>query len=215
MMPTSVQTIDREKTLSNKESLFQRINEILEALKIGVQVMVAKTGLAVGKDAIDDTADDILQASMEVAVNIADRYDPTKNAYSWLMAIAVNKIKEARRLQAIEYQRERLIGDTYEKDIEEDAKNSGLSEDEWLETLLGKKQDQSRLDEIMPGVEDILALIKEPERSLLRLFYINEMSAKEIAQVLNVNEATTLVRLSRARKQLFVAYQKNELRGAK
>jgi RNA polymerase sigma-70 factor (ECF subfamily) len=152
---------------------------------------------------------------MEVAVNIADRYDPTQNAYSWLMAIAVNKIKEARRLQAIEYQRERLIGDTYEKDIEEDAKNSGLSEDEWLETLLGKKQDQSRLDEIMPGVEDILALIKEPERSLLRLSYINEMSAKEIAQVLNVNEATTLVRLSRARKQLFVAYQKNELRGAK
>lgn len=214
-MPLSTQTVDTERPLHNQEVLFRRINEILEPLKAGVQVLVAKSGLATGRDAISDRADDILQATLETAVKIADRYDLSQNAYSWLMGIATIKIKEARRLQAVEYKRERLIVETYGSEIDDNSKSLGLSEDEQLEILLIKTADRSRLDEILPGVEDILALIKEPERSLLRMAYVDEMSGKEIGQMLNVSEAAALMRVSRARQLLFLAYQNNEMKGAK
>ena len=213
-MPTKID--EGEQTLTSLEALFQGINESLEALKSGVQVLVARMGLAEGRDAISDRADDILQATtMEVAVKNAVRYDPSKPAYSWLMGIAVLKVKEARRIQSVEYKKEGLIGDAYASDTEESARIPGLSEDEKLEKLLGENPDHSRLDETLPSGEDILVLVKEPERTLLRLAYVNEMSGKEIAQVLNTNEADAFVRLSRARKKLLLAYQKNELRGAK
>jgi hypothetical protein len=93
-----------------REQLYDAIEEHLGLLNSGVQVLVARSGIAEGSEAINDVADEILAMTLETVFQIADRYDPSLNVYSWLLAIASNKLKDYKKKIAREYRHADLIG---------------------------------------------------------------------------------------------------------
>jgi RNA polymerase sigma factor (sigma-70 family) len=200
--------------ITPRERLYDAIEEHLDRLRIGVQVLVARSGTAEGVDAINDVADEILAMALETAIQIADRFDPSLNAYSWLLTIASNKLKDYRKKIAREYRHADLIGNMPEPQSQKQSNSERqwheMTEDEKLESMLRKKADHSRLEDQLFGLEDLLSLVNENDRNVLRLAYVSEMSGQELAEELNITEAAALMRLSRARSRLFVAYCNSE-----
>lgn len=200
--------------MAPREQLYVAIEEHLDHLKIGVQVLVARSGIAEGGVAINDVADEILAMALETAVHIADQYDPSLNAYSWLLTIASNKLKDYRKKVTREYRHADLIGNMPDPQ-QQDQSNSGhlwneLAEDQKFERMLSQKAGQSRLEDQLFGLEDLLSLANENDRIILQMAYVSDMSGQELAAVLNITEAAALMRLSRARSRLFTAYCKSE-----
>jgi len=200
--------------ITPRERLYAAIEEHLDHLRSGVQVLVARSGTAEGNQAINDVADEILAMTLETAIKIADRYDPSLNAYSWLLTIASNKLKDYRKKIAREYHHADLIGNMPDPQPKKQSKSellwNELAEDEKLERMLSKKTDPSRLEDQLFGLEELLSLVNENDRTLLQLAYVGEMSGQELATVLSITKAAALMRLSRARSRLYDAYYKSE-----
>jgi RNA polymerase sigma factor (sigma-70 family) len=200
--------------ITPREQLYGVIEDHLERLRSGVQVLVARSGIAEGSQAINDVADEILAMALETTILIADRYDPSQNAYSWLLTIAANKLKDYSKKVAREYRHADLIGNMPDPQPQEQSKSeplwNELAEDEKLERMLSKKTGHSRLEDQLFGLEELLSLVNENDRAILRLAYVSEMSGQELAAVLNITEAAALMRLSRARSRLYDAYYKSE-----
>ena len=123
--------------ISPRERLYDAIEEHLDRLRIGVQVLVARSGTAEGSDAINDVADEILAMALETAIQIADRFDPSLNSYSWLLTIASNKLKDQRKKIAREYRHADLIGNMPEPQSQKQSNSERqwheMAEDEKLE----------------------------------------------------------------------------------
>ena len=197
-----------------RERLYEAIEGCLDQLKIGVQVLVARSGTAEGSEAINDVADEILAMTLETVFQIADRYDSSLNVYSWLLTIASNKLKDYRKKIAREYRHADLIGNMPSPPSQDQSKSehawNELDEDKKLERMLAQKADHSVLEDQLFGLEDLLSLVNENDRNILHLAYVSEMSGQELADVLNITEAAALMRLSRARSRLYDAYCKSE-----
>jgi len=152
--------------------------------------------------------------TLETTIQIADRFDPSLNAYSWLLTIASNKLKDYRKKIAREYHHADLIGNMPDpqspKQTNSDHPWREMTEDERLERMLKKGADHSRLEDQLFGLDDLLSLVNENDRNILRLAYVSEMSGQELALALNITEAAALMRLSRARSRLYAAYSKSE-----
>jgi RNA polymerase sigma factor (sigma-70 family) len=74
------------------------------------------------------------------------------------------------------------------------------------------------VDTILQGIErkerakvinDCLLKLPEEERSLIWMFYFDELSLKEIIEVTQISEANLKVKLHRARKKLLVIVKEN------
>jgi RNA polymerase sigma-70 factor (ECF subfamily) len=74
------------------------------------------------------------------------------------------------------------------------------------------------VDDILQGIErkerakvmnDCLLKMPEEERSILWMFYFDELSLKEIIEVTNLSEANLKVKLYRARKRLLAIVEEN------
>ena len=74
------------------------------------------------------------------------------------------------------------------------------------------------VDDILQGIErkeratimnDCLLKLPQDERSLIWMFYYDELSLKEIIEVTKLSEANIKVKLHRARKKLLVIVEKN------
>lgn len=200
--------------ITPREQLYGAIEEHLDHLKTGVQVLVARSGTAEGGEAINDVADEILAMTLETAIQIADRYDPSLSVYSWLLTIASNKLKDYRKKVAREYHHADLIGNMPDPQPQERSESgrlwNELAEDEKLERMLSQKAGYKRLDDQLFGLEDLLSLVNENDRIVLQLVYVSEMSGQDLAAVLNITEAAALMRVSRARSRLYTAYCKSE-----
>ena len=200
--------------ISLRERLYDAIEDHLDRLRVGVQVLVARSGIAEGSDAINDVADEVLSMTLETVIQIADRFDPSLNAYSWLLTIASNKLKDYRKRVAREYRHADLIGNMPDPQTQEQSKSerlwNELAEDEKLERMLGQKASHSQLEDQLFGLEDLLSLVNDNDCIILQLVYVNDMSGQEVAAALNITEAAALMRLSRARSRLYDAYCKSE-----
>ncbi len=200
--------------IMHREHLYEAIEGCLDRLKTGVQVLVARSGIAEGSNAINDVADEILAMTLETVFQIADRYDSSLNVYSWLLTIASNKLKDYRKKIAREYRHADLIGNMPSPQSQDQSKfepNWNISaEDKKLERMLTQKADHSQLEDQLFGLEDLLSLVNENDRNILQLAYVSEMSGQELADALNITEAAALMRLSRARSRLYDAYCKSE-----
>lgn len=197
-----------------REQLGEAIEEHLDRLRIGVQVLVARSGTAEGFESINDVADEILAMALETAIQIADRYDPSLNVYSWLLTIASNKLKDYRKKVAREYCHSDLIGNMPDPQPQEQSESgrlwNELAEDEKFDRMLSQKAGHERLDDQLFGLEDLLSLVSENDRIVLQLVYVSELSGQDLAIVLNTTEAAALMRVSRARSRLYTAYCKSE-----
>lgn len=198
---------------SNRDLLNEAVITHLDQLKNAVQVYVFRFGLAEGGPVLEGVADEILEITLETAVRLMDEFEPNLNPYSWLLTIAINAIRNYRRRVFREENHVDAITDApapKARNITDmDIDWSTMPEDEKLERLLDHHE-QTSLEDQLFAVDDLLSLVNENDRTVLRLAYVDGMGDADLAGVLNVSPGAAAMRLSRARKRLFEAYQKSE-----
>jgi RNA polymerase sigma-70 factor (ECF subfamily) len=155
--------------------------EALGALYDRYNRLVFRTALAITGD--PEAAADLLQDVFLRLHRFAERVDPARPLEPWLYRVTVNQactwVKRRRWLQPIEDLAEWLIGET---------KNSPPR---WAEM-----REESR------AIEAALASLPLAQRTVIVMFYINDLPVQEIAEVLDLPQGTVKSRLHYGRKAL-------------
>lgn len=134
-------------------------------------------------------ADDLYQDTFLKAIEL-NNIDTNKNPKSYLLGIAVNMWRSKKRRYA---RRERI------------APMQSLSEDAFIEQL---PVSSKPLDELMiekmekEKVRTIIESLPEKMKLVILLYYMDELSLKEIAQILKIPSGTVKSRLHQARKKI-------------
>ena len=128
-------------------------------------------------------SDDIFQ---EVLISIwqkAGQYDGRGPLEGWLKRIAINRCQNQFRLR-----------DSIRRKLENFA--------EWLGGRRTTANETSTEEDATSRVRDALARLTSDDRTILVLFYLEEMTGQEVSNVLKISVDAVHVRLHRARKRL-------------
>ena len=134
-------------------------------------------------------AEDLYQDTFLKAIEL-NNIDTNKNPKSYLLGIAVNMWRSKKRRYA---RRERI------------APMQSLSEDASIEQL---PVSSKPLDELMiekmekEKVRTIIESLPEKMKLVILLYYMDELTLKEIAQILKIPSGTVKSRLHQARKKI-------------
>jgi RNA polymerase sigma factor (sigma-70 family) len=123
----------------------------------------------------EDAEDAVQEVFLRVA-RFYHQYDPSRSLKNWLTAITVNCCRDLLRKRKTMHQVERLDPEVF-------ADREG---NEGRETAI--------------AVNETLAKLNPAHRTVLLLFYMQEKTIKEMAQILKVPQVAIKVRLFRARK---------------
>lgn len=134
---------------------------------------INKVSFALCKDLYD--AEDVTQTTFIKLLNQKEEFDDDYHIKRWLIKVAIN---ECRMLWKSPW---KTKVDYY---VPEKAVNHRGMDDEELLVL------------------DAVMKLKKKYREIVHLFYYEEYSAKEIAEILDLNEGTVFKRLQRAREQI-------------
>jgi RNA polymerase sigma-70 factor, ECF subfamily len=132
-----------------------------------------------------EDADDLVQAACERALRAIDSWEPGSRLDSWMFRILRNLwIDQLRRKKS-----ENIV-DHREGEIEIAGED-------------GRRTTESRLE--LAQVRATIATLPEPQRDVLVLVCIEDLSYREAAAVLDVPLGTVMSRLARARQTLAAA----------
>jgi len=134
---------------------------------------IKKVSFALCKDLYD--AEDVTQTTFIKLLNQKEEFDDDYHIKRWLIKVAIN---ECRMLWKSPW---KTKVDYY---VPEKAVNHRGMDDEELLVL------------------DAVMKLKKKYREIVHLFYYEEYSAKEIAEILDLNEGTVFKRIQRAREQI-------------
>jgi len=170
-------TSDRELILQLQEDSLEALGELYDRH----QRLVYRTALAIIGDR--EAAADLLQDTFLRLYRFADRVDPNRPLEPWLYRTTANLAytwvkRHTRWLAPVEDFTEWLVG--------------------------GKKQSPHlpEMDEEWLDVQHALAAISLSQRIVLVLYYVNDLSVKEIAEIIDVPEGTVKSRLYYGRRAL-------------
>ena len=124
-------------------------------------------------------ADDVVQDTLIQYHTTDKQFDNEQHIRAWLIRVAINKAKN--------------INMSF-------FRRTGVPLEDYLETLIFETPEAKEL------LEEVLKL-PEKYRIVIHLFYYEEYSVKEIAEILHISESNVKVRLSRGRKILKTAIQ--------
>ncbi len=158
-----------------KNGSAQAFNTLIEENKLKMY----KTAKAILKNE-DDVCDAIQDALMSAYTNITKLKE---NQYfsTWIVRILVNKCYDI-------IKKNNKVLNNY--DIDDYIDDSNL-----------KSYDNYKSDSI---IEDTINKIDKDLKEITVLYYYNEFSVKEIAEMLDIPEGTVKSRLSRAREKLYI-----------
>jgi RNA polymerase sigma factor (sigma-70 family) len=170
------------------QALSAAIDRVYPELRKTVEILVFKAGLARHADEVTEVAGEVLAEAVARAMERADRWRPETSPRPWIARFAVNVIHERRR-QAGQDRRHvvRVAGPAVDQN-----------------GLLGSVPDPASLGS--DRLVELLDLVAEPERTLLRRAYLDHQPQAEIAESLALNGGTLRVRLLRARQRFITAY---------
>ncbi|MDF2657051.1 MAG: hypothetical protein K0R19_3525 [Bacillota bacterium] len=141
----------------------------------------------------NEDALDIVQNTFECAWKKMHQLKDPEKAKSWLFSIAYNEIRMVYRKQKRDHT---FVCDSYdENDINEIEDKS----DDFVEEF-NRQEDYQRL-------HTAIKYLTAKNRRLLLLRYVEELSLKEIADVLNINYNSIRVYITRAKQELKEIYQ--------
>ena len=150
----------------------------------------------------EDTVLDIVQDSYIKGFQSLDQLDTPENFRAWMKRIATNKAKDY-----LKKKKPILFTDMANEDGEEiDFRDDCL--DHCPEEVLDRKETTRLMNEI-------LATLSEDQRLAIGMFYYEEMSIREIAEILGCSENTVKSRLNYGRKKVEVKVKELEKRGTK
>jgi RNA polymerase sigma-70 factor (ECF subfamily) len=154
------------------------------------QRLVYRTALAITGDV--EAAADLLQEVFLRLHRFSHRVDPTRPLEPWIYRVTVNQactwVKRRRWMRPVEELAEWLIGD------------SGNSPAQQLE-----KQ------EAWLAIERAMVGLPLAQRTVIVLYYVNDLSLKEIADILDIPDGTVKSRLHYGRRALRELLQAQQL----
>ena len=161
---------------------------------------VYKTAKALIQD--EDTVLDIVQDSYVKAFQSLDQLDSPENFRAWIKRIAANKAKDY-----LKKKKPILFSEMANEDGEEiDFRDENL--DHLPEEVLDRKETTRLMDEILSSLSD-------DQRMAIGLHYYQEMSIKEIAELMGCSENTVKSRLNYGRKKVEAKVKELEKKGTK
>lgn len=119
-------------------------------------------------------ADDVVQDTLLQYHTIEKQFDNEQHIRAWLIRVAINKAKN--------------VNMSF-------FRRSGVPLDDYIDSLVFETPESKGL------LEEVLKL-PEKFRIVIHLFYYENYSVKEIAEILHTSESNVKVRLSRGRKLL-------------
>lgn len=213
----SAKSLPDRQQISSQDILNGEIETCYSSLQTSIQVMVAKSGLVEGKAKIIEIGDELLHSTIETALSSAAKFDPTRLAYSWLMGIAVNKLREMRRNLHKETNRIQVFDDNETGDSKPSASHGSddsqdYTAEELIDSVLYRSTNRSLLEDQEQPLNEILALVKESDRQILSLAIIDGLTGADLAAALGIREGAAYVRLARAKDRLRKEYLTARLR---
>jgi RNA polymerase sigma-70 factor (ECF subfamily) len=173
-----------------------------EDLLVAARVFAHQLRLADADETVAVVAEELVQATVERALQIAANFDPAKPARPWLSAILANVAKEERRRRYRRRGHTRSFRTVSGADQRGGADGS-LSDDDLLDRL---RRSRDETDPAAIHVEELLGLVPEPERNVLRLAIVEDLSGRELGERLGISEGAAHVRRHRAIKELRAAH---------
>lgn len=148
------------------------MNNTIEWLIKEYQTNLFITAFNICKNAED--AKDIVQDTFISYLTSNQKFNDETHIRAWLFRVAINKAKDSNKSF---------------------WKRNRVQIDDYIETLPFENKDDSNLFE---------AVLNLPEkyRIVIHLFYYEDMTIKEISNIVRISESNVKVRLSRARKLL-------------
>lgn len=168
---------------------------------------VFKYKLADKNEEIQEIALELCNEVYIEAVKSRERFDPACAPRAWLLGIARILILRKRAAMIERKHHEDLMCDLVQQRQEQEGDEDPL-ERLFTKTGLGLEQQVEAND----TVEYLFSRVSKEYQHILHLWYIEDLSAEEIAETLGCNRNSAIVRLHRARKQLRAAVI-NEKRG--
>jgi RNA polymerase sigma-70 factor (ECF subfamily) len=128
-----------------------------------------------------ELAEDITQDIFVKAWEKRNTFNPSKSTLkNWIYIIARNQIIDI-------YRKKKIKGSTFNEDIEIVCKQQGLS-----------SEDEIMLGDILEGLDRL----KEKEKEVITLRYIQDLEIEDIAKIIGKSSNTTKVMIHRAIKKL-------------
>lgn len=177
------------------------------------RLYVKKFGLASEHDRVREVGYDVFQDTAEIALNNAATYDDSRPALPWLRVIAQNVVRNRlaeknrrnRAFPVTDYVPRAGAAGFRRRELE------STTEQEEFEALLADDESESAVSRLR--VEEILSLVGEGPRRVLRLAFVEGLRGKSLAARLGIREGSANVALNRAKAQLCEAYHKARGRG--
>ena len=142
-------------------------------------------------------ADDLAAETFLVAFGRRDRFDPERgNLRPWLYGIATNLVARHRRKEARHYRALARAGTDRAAESHENRVVASVA-----------------AERVQPELVRALTVLSPGERDVLLLVALSQLSHEEVAEALGVSYGTVGSRLSRARKKLHTALDKEDVNG--
>lgn len=176
--------------------LARYIEADVDALLRSLRLYVVRFGVCPASEA-QDTALEVLDDLVVIAMSIADRFDPTRQPHAWLLRIGLNAIKKRRTAQAKRYGHERIASDIREGGG--DGEEAGNFFDRMASTLAPEPSDQVASDE---ELRRMLSLVSDADRQIILLAKVAGFKGPDLARRLGITPTNARARLHRALTRL-------------
>lgn len=192
--------------------LSEALDEHRRRLLGDIRVYIKKSGLTSDRDLVKELAQDVFQDTAEIAFKNAEKYDDRRSPIPWLRAIAQNVVrnrlaekKRGNRPFPMTDYIPRASGESRRRELE------SPTEQEEFDALLGNDESEDTVSRLT--VEELLSLVGDGSRRVLRLALVQGLKGKALAAKLGIREGSAHVALNRAKTQLREAYYEAYGRG--
>lgn len=144
---------------------------------------IAKTRLRSEDDIADAVQDTIFSAYQSIK-----KLDKPENFKKWMIKILINKCNDI-------YKKRKVNQQVPLEEIGEEMYSFCLRELEEME------------------IADILKILQEDEKLMITLYYLEDYTSKEIAEILEMNENTVKTKISRAKNKIKNKFEGGRLNG--
>jgi len=170
----------------------------------GIKAHLWSQGLTRDYTTLTELAEEVLQETAETAYRIADQYDPARPARPWLLAIALNHVRNLRRAHDRDERHLVPVAETPQARAAYRNADGPLSDDTLFDLLVSPVT-SSEVDDRF-AVEALLTLVRDDDRRVLQMKFVDNISYRELAAALGVSEGAAYTRISRAISRLRTAY---------
>lgn len=196
-----------------RQLLGEALEEYRQRLLGNCRLYVKTFGLASEHDLVRELGQDVFQDTAEIALKNLEAYDDSQPPLPWLRAIAQNVVRNLiaekkrgnRAFPVTDYVPRAGAAESRRRELELPT------EQEEFDSLLAGDESENAVSGLR--VEEILSLVAEGPRRVLRLAHVEGLRGKALASRLGLTTGSASVALNRANTQLRKAYHNARGRG--